>query len=217
MNLILTSDFPSSLNADLVARLPAWGRGARVAWIAPAPSSRLIHFPRARWRFRSIGIRNLEFVDAGAPGPEQGELTNFDAIYLSGGDPIRFRRRLADSGLGDQIREFAGTGRPVIAASGGAMQLTGNVSLYRLLSVPLARVVSERDSFQALGLAEFEILPHLNRHDHRFLDLVSRYSAAVDPDVIALEDGAAILCSGTAVPQCIGRAVCYRRGAATVQ
>lgn len=214
MTVILTSDFPASPNAEVVTRLQACGAKARVAWIAPSPASRLTHFPLARWRFRSFGITNLEFVDAGAPPPEQQDPAGrFDAIYLSGGDPLVFRERLERSGLARQIRAFALSGRPVIAASGGAMQLTANVSVYRLLSCPLERVVSEHASFGALGLAGFEILPHLDRHAPSFVELVRRYSAAIGHDVVAMADGAAVVCDDSEARHCSGQVVSYRRGA----
>jgi peptidase E len=215
VDLILTSDFPSSLSPEVIARLHACGARARVASIAPGASSRLVHLPLARRRFRSCGVIHLEFVDAGAPRPELHDLAErFDAIYLSGGNPLLFRQRLEDSGLGEQVRAFAATDRPVIAASGGAMQLTPNVSLYRLLSASPERVLSERASFDALGLTSFEILPHLNRHDSSFLDLVARYSERLDRDVIALADGAAVVCRDGRVSQCIGRVVRYSNGKA---
>jgi peptidase E len=212
MNLILTSDFPSSRTEAVVARIQACDAQARIAWIAPQASSRLLHWPRARLQFRACGFRNLEFVDAGVSRAEQRDLVGrFDAIYVSGGIPMLYRQRLAESGLGDQIRAFAATGRLIIAASGGMMQLTANVSLFRLLTVPLERVLAERAWFEALGLVDFEVLPHLNRHDQSLVDTVTRYAASIGREVIALDDGAAIVYDGTGVPTCFGRVVRHGR------
>ena len=92
------------------------------------------------------------------------------------------------------------------------MQLTANLSVYRLLSVPLERVVSEHASFGALRLADLEILPHLDRHEPSFVELVRRYSAAIGHDVVGLADGAAVVCDGD-LRHYGGHTVCYRQGA----
>lgn len=216
MAVVLTSDFPSTPTPEVVDRIRACGRSARIAWIAPRGSSRIVHFPLARLRFGAVGVRGLEFVDASRPRPEQRDLLQrFDVLYLSGGDPLVFRSGLARSGLDEQIRAFAAEGRLVVAASGGALQLTPNVSIYRLLHATLDDVLTHRAQLGGLGLANVELLPHANRHPPAFLSLVVQYSQRIPHDILALDDGAAVIQERADTCRCVGRVMRYRDGVST--
>ena len=95
------------------------------------------------------------------------------------------------------------------------MQLTTNVSLFRLLTGNIDEVVSTRDEFDGLGLVGYEILPHLNRHDDAFLEKVRQYSEFLPHDIVALDDGAAMISTDENDWRCFGRGVRYRRGVAS--
>ena len=95
------------------------------------------------------------------------------------------------------------------------MQFTPNVSLYRLLSAAVDTVVAERSDYCGLGLVDYELLPHLNRLDQAFIARVQRYSERVPCDIVALEDGAAIVHTDDGA-RCIGRAVRFRDGVRSV-
>ena len=216
MNLALSSDFPSTANHELMACIQAVSRHPRIAWVTPSSSASLVRFPLAKVAFAGCGIRHLECVAVGdEPGATRGDvLDGYDVAYLTGGDPVVFRRHLQRSGLATGLRRFAESGRLVVGASGGAMQLTPNVSLFRLLSDPVEAVVSTRDESDGLGLVRYEILPHLNRHDAAFLEKVRTYSESVPHDILALDDGAAVLCDDEPECRCFGHGVRYRRGVA---
>lgn len=102
--------------------------------------------------------------------------------------------------------------RLVVAASGGAMQLTENVSLFRLQVSDASEVVADLTGHEGLGMVPYEILPHLNRHDDTFLERVRRYSNSIPHSILALADGAAIVyVDGT--PTISGRAAKFFLGA----
>jgi peptidase E len=103
----------------------------------------------------------------------------------------------------------------IVAASGGSMQLTKNVSLFRLLTVPLDEVSANRGEYEALGVVDYEILPHLNRFEPSFLETVRRYSKRVAHDVIGLTDGAAVLHRSSDDYWCVGQATRFRSGVMT--
>lgn len=214
MNLALTSDFPSTANPDVVARIQAVGRSPRVACVAPSTSTGRPRFPLAQVAFRSFGVERLEYVDIDSEpnAPQFALLDRYDVVYLTGGDPVVFRQNLLRTGLATRLREFASAGRLIVGASGGAMQLTRNVSLFRLLSGSVDEVVSNRVEFDGLDLVGYEILPHLNKHDASFLEKVRRYSELVPHDVVALEDGAAMVFDDDGDCRCFGQAVRYRGG-----
>ena len=95
------------------------------------------------------------------------------------------------------------------------MQLTKNVSLFRLLTTSLDEVLMHRDEYEAPGFVGCEILPHLNRLEPSFLETVCHYSERVAHDIIALADGAAIIYSSDGDYRCIGETIRFRNGIRT--
>ena len=211
VNLILTSDFPSHPTAEIVQRIRAVARHPRVAWVAPASAIRRLWFLAARRTFRRLALPDLAAVDL-TPRPSRRLADDFDVVYLSGGHPHHFRAVLEKSGLLAELTAFARSGGLVVAASGGAMQVTPNISLHRLLRREVAEVLAERGRHEGLGLVGFEFLPHLNRHNPRFLERVRVYSEAVPHDILGVDDGGAISATTNGEVSVIGRAVRFRQG-----
>jgi peptidase E len=144
------------------------------------------------FRSQSVPGGNRPTRSAGIQADQRMSIKKYDCdvIYLTGGNPIGFRRNVIRAGLAGPPLQYLTTGRTVVAASGGSMLLTKNVSLFRLLDMALDEVFENRDEYQALGVVGYEILPHLNRVARSFLETVCRYSERVDHDVIGLADGA---------------------------
>lgn len=217
MRLVLSSDFPSIKSEDVVGLIREVGPNPRIAWVAPSTSSAQARFPLATVGFRSFGFTDIELVDADSEpsDPNVSLLDHYDVVYLTGGDPIIFRRNLRRSGLAKNLQEFAAAGRLVVGASGGAMQLTSNVSLFRLLSDSVEDVNASRSEYDGLGLVGYEILPHLNRHDAAFLEKVRQYSELVEHDIVALEDGAAVVADSESTYKSLGQGARFYRGVQT--
>ena len=194
MSLILTSDFPSSPSSLVVARMKAVAPRPRIAWVAPDTPGGRAHFAGALERFGELGFDQLEYcdVDEEKDDVQLAYLYEFDIVYLSGGDPLRFRYNMLRTGLSGRLRQCATLDRLIVAASGGALLLTPNVSLYRLQTESVDEVLATRSRFDAMSAVSYELLPHVNRWNAEFLDKVERYSARVDNDIIALADGSVI-------------------------
>lgn len=159
-------------------------------------------------------MNGLEYCDIDEqPNEHQlAHLDEYDVVYLTGGDPLLFCRRLGRGGLGERLQACLAAGRLLVGASGGAMYLTKNVSLFRLLTGTADDVARTHGNHTGLSMVDYEILPHLNRHDAPFLERVRSYSELLPHDVVALEDGAAMVYTGGGGPRCSGRAVRFRRG-----
>ena len=213
MRLILTSDFPSSAPAEVVERLKASGDSPRIAWIPPDTDGGHTHFDAARQRFSALGFNRLEPCDIDREKDEVqlAYLHEFDVIYLSGGDPLRFRYNMFRAGLSGGLRRCLAARRLVVAASGGSMLLTPNVSLYRLQTESVEAVLNDRGRFDAVSAVSYEVLPHANRCDAALLGKVRRYSEQVDHDIVALSDGAALLHAGDSF-EAVGEVARYRLG-----
>jgi dipeptidase E len=174
-------------------------------------------FSSAQKLFASYGFSDLEYCDIDEELNEEqlDGLDQYDVIYLTGGDPLGFRRNMLRARLPERLRKCLAAGRLIVGASGGAMQLTRNVSLFRLLTVPLDEVLASRDEYEALGIVEYEILPHLNRFEASFLEKVRRYSEVEAHEVIGLGDGAALLHTNGDDYRCVGQAIRFRNGVMT--
>ena len=213
VSLALSSDFPSTAHPDLVTCIKAVDANPRIAWVAPESIAAKVRFPLASVAFRAYGFNRLEHVAADRlRSSSKSALEHFDVVYLTGGEPLSYRHTLHQTGLAELLPEFVSAGRLVVASSGGAMQLTPNVSLYRLRSSDVDGVMATRDEFSGLNLVSFELLPHLNRHDPAFLEKVRRYSERIPNDIVALDDGAAILSDRDGGVRCVGTGARYRRG-----
>lgn len=193
------------------------GPRPRIAWIPPSTATGRERFTAALALFESFGFPDLEHCDIDEePNEAQpAHLDQYDVVYLTGGDPIGFRRNILRVGLPALLRAYVSGGGLIVAASGGAMQLTKNVSLFRLFSATVDDAVANRGEYEAIGLVDYELLPHLNRHDATFLEKVRRYSERVQQDVIALADGAAVLHAGGDDFRCTGQAARFSKGVRT--
>jgi peptidase E len=214
MKLILTSDFPSTSNDLVIEHMRSAARYPRIAWIPPFTDVHRERFAHARQQFRAYGFNELEYLDIDAELDEKrlSQLEHYDILYLSGGDPLRFRTNLQRAGLSARIKRYLDEGGLLVAASGGSLQLTPNLSLYHLQAATVDEVFADRDEYQALGFVPYELLPHLNRHKPEFLDKVRQYSERVEHDILATPDGAAVLHSDLQIYRCAGPAVRYRKG-----
>ena len=217
LNLALTSDLPSTANQVVFDFMRSGVQRPRIGWIPPFTEMGREHFPAAQELFEAYGFSDLEFCDIDQePDKEQlARLDQYDVIYLTGGDPIGFRRNILRAGLPERLRQYLTTGRLIVAASGGSMQLTKNVSLFRLLTATLDEVFANRGEYEALGVVDYEILPHLNRFEPSFLETVRRYSKRVAHDVIGLTDGAAVLHRSSGDYWCVGQATRFHSGVMT--
>jgi peptidase E len=214
MNVILTSDFPSTAHPRVVERMKAVAAQPRIAWVAPDTADGHAHFDRATERFAELGFGQIEYCDIDQEKDEVqlAYLYEFDIVYLSGGDPIRFRYNMLRTGLSGRLRQCVALDRLIVAASGGALLLTPNVSLYRLQSESLEEVLDTRGRYDGMSALPYEVLPHVNRWDDAFLDKVARYSAKVENDIIALADGAAVFPETAHAFDYVGDVVRYRQG-----
>lgn len=214
MNLILTSDFPLTPNDLVLDRMRATGQRPSVAWIPPFTKTGHEHFPIAQKLLKSYGFSNLEYcdIDEKQNVEQLARLERYDVIYLSGGDPIAFRHRILRSGLSMRLRQCLAADRLIVAASGGSMQFTANLSLFRLLTETLQDVVCTRADYEGLGVVDYEVLPHLNRFDSSFLETVQQYSKQAGQEVVALADGAAVLHLGRTNYQFIGTTLVISKG-----
>jgi len=157
LNLALTSDFPSTANQSVVERMRASSSRPRIAWIPPFTVMGRKRFPAAQALFESYGFSALDYCDIDEePNVAQlARLDQHDVVYMIGGDPLGFRRKIIRARLDAGLRQYLAAGGLIVAASGGSTQFTKNVSLYLVLTVPLDKVDMNRSEYEALGVVNY--------------------------------------------------------------
>lgn len=207
MRVVLTSNFPRPGN-DAVAALvrDALGNDVGLHWLSPVDGTS--HFGEACDELGAYGIHPVRAVVRTA----LATCSTGAGLVFSGGDPIVFRAEISQPPLRAWLQGCLKAAPVVVAASGGAMQLTPNVSLFRLLHNDVQTVVRERGQYGALGCVPFEVLPHFDRQVPAFIDLVRQYSAQATADIWCLPDGTAVACSQDGKVTAIGAARLLRCG-----
>lgn len=214
MNLILTSDFPSTECGGVLDHMRRVASRPRIAWIPPVTDAERERFRKAQAQFKPYGFENLEYYDIDLEADEErlSHLEQYDIVYLSGGDPLRFRANMSQTNLAARLLYCLDKGRLLVAASGGSLQFTKNLSLFRLQLTTVDKVFMDRGEYEALGLVGYELLPHLNRFDGEFLERVRQYSERVGHDIVAIEDGSAVIHCAPDDYRCVGSAMRFRNG-----
>ena len=214
MKVILTSDFPSDGNEEVFSYLKTLHDNPRIAWIPPFTDTARARFSNHCQIFKRHGFHNLAYcdIDQEIDTTQLEKLAGNDVVYLTGGDPIVFRRNILRSGLSGYLRQFLQNDGVLIAASGGSMQLTKNLSLFRLHGASLNETLATRGELEALAIFDYELLPHYNRFGGDFIRKVRQYSEHVNHEIVALNDGAALLHASRSEYKSIGETFRFRNG-----
>ena len=194
MKLLLTSDFPLSRNEIILEHIRSKGSNPRIAWIPPFSKEGHERFPKAKESFKSFGFTNLDFIDIDEDLDERqlDYLNKYDVIYLTGGNPISFKQNILQSGLESHLLNLIVEDTLIMGASGGSMQFTKNVSLFRLVTETVEQVIREHPNYEGLNIVNYEFLPHYNSMESSFIEKVSEYSKGIDHDIVSITDGSAI-------------------------
>ncbi|MBN1907940.1 MAG: Type 1 glutamine amidotransferase-like domain-containing protein [Deltaproteobacteria bacterium] len=213
MKLLLTSDFPLSRNEIILEHIRSKGSNPRIAWIPPFSKEGHERFPKAKEAFKSFGFINLDFIDIDEDVDERqlDYLNKYDVIYLTGGNPISFKRNIFQSGLKSHLLNLTVEDILIMGASGGSMQFTQNVSLFRLVTETVEQVIRDHPDYEALNIVDYEFLPHLNNMEPSFIQKVTEYSKYIDHDIISIADGSAIFHNNNEITY-IGNAIRFHVG-----
>jgi dipeptidase E len=126
-------------------------------------------------------------------------------VYLAGGNTFYFLRALRRSGLLSFLREYSERGGILAGLSAGAHILTPHIALAGARGLdPDPNEVGLRD-LKALGLAPFEILPHL-RGGRACLAALRAYSRGSRYPIYACPDGSGVVVQDGAT-RLIGRGI----------
>jgi len=110
----------------------------------------------------SMGIAEVDFLDIELEDPAR--LSEYNIIYLSGGNPIYLLHHLRVSGAGDVLKSLAKRDDlAIVGASAGALVLGLTIAVVPAFT-PHMNTVGMQD-FVALGLSKHALFPHYDRED----------------------------------------------------
>ena len=139
------------------------------------------------------------------------ELLSCDVIHLSAGNPIYFLNNIKRRRFELILQKYVQNGGLLIGVSGGAVQIGRSAGLYKVFIDHLDSAISNIKEFDALGLVDFEILPHYNRWDEDYKKDVKEYSKKLRTIIYALHDGDGIIVNGDSI-EFIGNVIKIENG-----
>lgn len=165
-----------------------------IGYVPSTPES-ISFYESIKKHYIGLGFKKVKCFDIHNSFDNNGlsELLSCSAIHLSAGDPIYLSSRIKQLGLNSHLVKYCEEGGIIIGNSGGSMQVTKSVNLYKLFFDGLEKVIKEFDDLLVLGLVDFEFLPHYNRHKKEFIALVQQYTVRLDITVYGCADGGAII------------------------
>ena len=106
-------------------------------------------------------------------GYKQIDLTNFDAIYVLGGNTFYLMNKIREFGLDKQIRNAIEKGIPYIGSSAGSIVLGTTLKPAEIYGdIP----VTDIQDYDGLGIVEGAIIPHMNQKSDEYNEWLETWS-----------------------------------------
>lgn len=196
--LVFYSDQGHKNNARVDAKLLSLLRkpSVKVGYIPSGGDKKRKYYTENCEYYKKLGFEDFFFFDLDDEYDELriNELLSCNIIHLSAGDPLYFVQNIKKRNFVNVLRYFVDQGGILVGVSGGSLQLTKTVAIYKS-SIGNLRDVTYEDylGLSALNLVDFEFLPHYNRWSQDFIDTVKAYSAKFSCLIYACRDGDGIL------------------------
>ncbi|WP_339276804.1 Type 1 glutamine amidotransferase-like domain-containing protein [Paenibacillus sp. FSL W8-0426] len=197
--LILLSDLKE--NDRLLNKLEDIFGGIKpsIAYIPSCSDPDRTYFKATTEFYNKIGIEDIEYKDLDEEYDEIVISTIFEhnAIHLSGGNTFYFLHLLRKRGFIDSLRTYVSNGGILIGVSAGSLLMTKTIELAGYGEDGDLNGVGLKD-MKALGLVEFEFLPHWDGSE-KTEQSISRYAKAKDITVYLCRDGDAVVVNNTKI------------------
>jgi len=186
MRLLFLSNTRGNRNQAIHSLIMLWLPGnARIGYIPSIPDPVRGHFKEVETFFKDVSPSyTLEYIDIHNEGEEpenlERQLSESDAVYLSGGNTFRFLKAIRDSGLNPILEKLTGE-KVFIGTSAGGLIMTPDIGIAN----------TENDigleNTKGLALVEFGFYPHFIPGNTEHLREIS---ACLDefPEIYALPE-----------------------------
>jgi len=196
--LVLYSDQSHQNNEKVDARLVSLVQkpNARIGYVPSGGDKERKYYQKICEHYKKLGFEDFLFFDLDDEFDPSAidELLACDIIHLSAGDPIYFIHNISRRNFDNILRHYVAQGGILVGVSGGSLQLTKTVAIYRAFIGSLSDITDEDYvGLSALNLVGFEFLPHYNRWNQEFIDTIKAYSAKFSCLIYACRDGDGIV------------------------
>ena len=104
---------------------------------------------------------------------EEIDLTDFDAIYVLGGNTFYLMNKIREFGFDKQIRNAIEKGVPYIGSSAGSIVLGTTLKPAEIYGdIPVADI----QNYEGLGIVEGAIIPHMNQKSDKYNEWLRTWS-----------------------------------------
>ena len=151
--------------------------------------------------YKDLGITNLRYFDLDKECDETkiNEVFDCDAIHLSGGNTFYFLYLLRKRNFIEKLRTYVHNGGVLIGISAGSILMTKTIALSGLGEDVDDNFIGIQD-LSALGLVEFEFMPHLgDRKNHNALKQIEEYAKSKNTSVYCCENGSGVVVDGDSI------------------
>jgi dipeptidase E len=169
-------------------------RGLRLTYLPFCADDAHKFFLRSVRRYHRYGISEFCCLQADC-SPTRAQIKaalDTDIVYLAGGNTFYFLKHLREAGLLPELRRFARNGGVIAGLSAGAHILTPNIELAGAPGLDPDRNAVRLKDLKALGLVNFEFLPHFEPNAKQIAAL-ERYSRKTTRAVYACSDGGGLI------------------------
>ncbi|MBU0975840.1 MAG: Type 1 glutamine amidotransferase-like domain-containing protein [Patescibacteria group bacterium] len=182
------------MNQSLVKQLPL---DSTFCFIPSQSDKTRKYFEEFKAWFGYCGYENFKYFDLDEEYDETKllEVQESDAIYLSGGNTFHFLYNIKMRGFDKFLRLFVQRGSILIGLSAGSYIMTPSIAYtveYHRWKGDFEELnVDKINDFKAVGLVDFEIVPHFDHEDKR--DFTEKYKKTTRNMIYGMYDGSGII------------------------
>jgi dipeptidase E len=171
------------------------GKQIKLGYIPSCGDKERKYYCKQKDYYSQYNIKDFLFYDVDDEYDEAltNELLSCDIIHISGGDPIYCLTNMHKRNFYAVLRQYFNNNGTIVGVSGGAVQLGKNAGLFKVFQSNIDDAIYTLDNLKALGIADFEFLPHYNRWNDSFKNAVKEYSRRVNTTICACNDGDGII------------------------
>ncbi|WP_066505296.1 Type 1 glutamine amidotransferase-like domain-containing protein [Abyssisolibacter fermentans] len=169
--LVLLSNFTRKDNKELINRVVNnFSNGKyNLAYVPSCTDSSRKYYIHVKSMLNEYGNFQYEYydIDENCDSIDFDKLFSSDVIYLSGGNTFYFLNNIKKNNLIDRFRSYVKTGGNIIGLSAGAIILSQSIEIAKFGGENICEI----EDFSALGLVQFDFIPHWNMGSHNIYEL----------------------------------------------
>lgn len=151
------------------------------------------HYDIVQNYYTEIGIEEIQYIDLTKKASKNilSTVKEYEVFHFSGGNTLETLVFFKESGVDAFLKSLMTMDKIFIGHCGGAVLLSSNASWIRLRTEDIDEVLTNHPRYQALGLVNFEFIPHYNRFkkEKEFIKKVVEYSIGIPTPIYTCKDG----------------------------